>query len=177
MGIITFNLFAHFKEDAQYDGRNLPLTAEDALGNTMRYEYDEAGNLVRVTDQDDFVTGFAYDLNSQLTNIRYEDNRQVAFTYDPRGYMTGFTDWLGENSFELDPLGRITHVTDFASELLEQLLPGGFKTKYKYDAISQITELRHIDHSGKVTGSYAYIYDPAGNKTAVSKNAFDEDEL
>jgi len=88
-----------------YDGRNLPLTAEDALGNTVRYEYDEAGNLVRVTDQDDFVTGFAYDLNSQLTNIRYDDNRQVAFTYDPRGYMTGFTDWLGDNSFDLDPLG------------------------------------------------------------------------
>jgi len=213
-----------------YDGRNLPLTAEDALGNTVRYEYDEAGNLVRVTDQDDFVTGFAYDLNSQLTNIRYDDNRQVAFTYDPRGYMTGFTDWLGDNSFDLDPLGRITRVTDFAGrvqeytwnatgqkqsqtypdgsrvsyeydqldrlagvtdafgrttsyeynpagELVKQLLPGGTKTKYKYDAISQITELSHIDPSGKVTGSYAYTYDPAGNKTAVSKNAFDEDEL
>jgi len=213
-----------------YDGRNLPLTAEDALGNTVRYEYDASGNLVRVTDQDNYTTAFAYDLNNQLTGIRYADNRQVAFSYDPRGYMTGFTDWLGEHSFELDPLGRITRVTDFAGrvqeytwtatgqkqsqtypdgsrvtyeydqldrltsvtdafgratiyeynpagELVEQLLPGGTKTKYQYDAISQITGLRHIDPTGRVTGSYAYTYDPAGNKIAITKNAFDEDEL
>ncbi|MTI86300.1 MAG: hypothetical protein FH756_21005 [Firmicutes bacterium] len=54
-----------------------------------------------------------------MTDIQYDDNRQVAFSYDPRGYMTGFTDWLGENSFELDPLGRITRVTDFAGRVQE----------------------------------------------------------
>ncbi|MTI86299.1 MAG: RHS repeat-associated core domain-containing protein [Firmicutes bacterium] len=104
----------------------------------------------------------------QKQSQTYPDGSRVSYEYDQLDRLTGVTDAFGrDTTYEYNPAG----------ELVEQLMPGGTKTKYIYDAISQITELRHIDPSGRVTGSYAYTYDPAGNKTAVSKNAFNEDEL
>ncbi len=138
------------------------------MGHTTGYEYDPAGNMVKINDRDGYTTTLNYDLNNQLTGIQYADGRQVSLNYNPQGHVTGMTDWLGTNTIELDPLGRIKKVTDFAGRVQQFTwtatgqkesitYPDDSKVTYQHDQLDRLTGV--TDAFNRTT---TYRYNPAG---------------
>ena len=57
----------------------------DSNGDTLRYAYDKAGNLVRETDADGGITSYNYDLLGNVTNILSPDGTTTEYEYNEKG--------------------------------------------------------------------------------------------
>ena len=49
-----------------FDALNRVKTYTDSRGNTVKYEYDEVGNLIKLTYPDNTAVEYTYDLNNNL---------------------------------------------------------------------------------------------------------------
>ena len=54
-------------------GNNI-YAVEDKNDETLTYEYDESGRVIRVIYADGSYTTYSYDLNGNITEIVYKDN-------------------------------------------------------------------------------------------------------
>lgn len=117
---------------------NYPTQMVDANGNRTSYEYDENGNLTRVTrgagSADERVTEFEYDLYGQVLAVRQLGNAVTE---------------TAETFLEYDSYGNVTQVTD----------PENFIKKYQ-EYNSQGQAEKFIDGRDK---SWEFTYDAAGN--------------
>ncbi len=139
----------------------------DWLG-TNTFELDPLGRIKKVTDFVGRVQQFTWTATGQKESVIYPDDSKVTYAYDQLDRLTGVTDAFNRTtSYSYNPAGK----------LVETLLPNGSKTMRDYDDIYRITSLTHRDPGGKITDSYGYEYDPAGNKTSIKKGITDEDEL
>jgi YD repeat-containing protein len=144
------------------------LWIQDARGNTTRYDYDGAGNLVRITYPDGSAERFEVDDAGNLigyTNRRgdqftYSNNEDgllvnqtnpdgstVSYAYDPRGYLLSATDSQGTTTLTYDDNNQLTQIT----------YPNGRFLRYSYDAAGRRTHM--VDQDGLATN---YSYDAVG---------------
>ena len=61
--------------------------------------------------------------------------------------------------------GVTTYTYDLAGRLTHTGLPNGVETGYQYDAVNRLKTLEHTEAT--TLASYAYQYDPSGNRTQV----------
>lgn len=121
----------------------------NAAGDTITYNYDEAGNLTTVIDPkktesddpDDFTTKYAYDLNHRVTKVTDAKGKTVSYAYDLDGNKTAIT----------NKAGTTTHLNYTARGLLSKV---------------QVPHKKK-DSGGIVTRTTKYRYDQAGNRTKV----------
>ena len=64
----------------------------DALGATTRYGYDALGNLTASVDALDRKTHYRYDAKSRLTEVRLPSGAPISCTYDDEGLLTRHID-------------------------------------------------------------------------------------
>ena len=164
----------------------------DPAGNSIRYAYDERGNLVSVTDQEDLVTSYSY-LTSpthfleRIVDPLGRDSLQAAF--DDSGRLSSTTDALGGSSqqvFDVESLtgtftdanGNVTTLLhDERGNVLVETDPLGNVTTLQYDdndneiAVTDprgFTTTRTYDSMGNVTS----ITDPLGNTRSATYDQF-----
>lgn len=126
-----------------YDAQ-LITSVIDPLGNTVKFEYDDAGRLIRQIDPFNGVTEFGYDALGRRVSETDPLGRTTTTTYREDGLITAITDGNGSTtSFEYDLAGNQTAVID----------PLGNRTSFGYDALGR--QVRKIDPLGNV-GTYAY---------------------
>lgn len=154
-------------------GRITSIT--DPLGNSVRYEYDDIGNLVAVTNRVDETTTLIYDKTERphfLTEIKDADEKSIlAASYEDDGLINGVT----------DPSG---HAADFSFDLDPEAYPDGFSIETVEDAFDATTELVRDDEGNLVrriqresfesgvVASYLvtlFEYDDVGRLTAESE--------
>ncbi len=135
-------------------GTNRIATEANPLGVVVKYDYDAAGNLVKLTR----------DYHGSLENI-------TTYTYDSKGNQTSITDPLGHiTAYEYDangnltkitePLGNVTAYTyDNRGNKLTETDANGNTTAYTYDLLNRLLSI--TDALGNIT---AYTYDANGNK-------------
>ncbi len=120
----------------RFDQNGRQRSAVDRMGNTMTYEYDADGRLMRMTDPAGLATTFTYaggrlagvtdpagritqfslDAAGDLRGVTLPDGATRAFTYDAQHHMVSETGPTGVTvQREFDALGRFTKST----------LPGG----------------------------------------------------
>jgi RHS repeat-associated protein len=177
------------------------LTREtDVYGDQTNYGYDEAGNLIQVTDANGHVTRYEYDAmnrrtavidaNGYKSQVVYDLAGRVVQTvnplgkavktdYDALGRPVAITDAMTyQTQFTYDPNGNLTNMID--ANALAGLKPKNSygATVYKeYDELNQV--VREVDASN---GETKYTYDLLGNITSITDAEthatwFDYDDL
>ena len=122
------------------DGQpNAPPAAPKASDIVVSNEYDDSGNLVKVTDGESRVTGFRWDGMSRKTRTIWDENV---------------------------PAVRKTETLAFDGiVLLNRTDPKGQLTSYQYDALHRLED---ITYTGRATDNRHYAYDLVGNLLGVS---------
>ncbi|MCR5608939.1 MAG: DUF1906 domain-containing protein [Lachnospiraceae bacterium] len=119
-----------------FDKLDRVLTYTDVNGKTVSYEYDAAGNLVKMT---------------------YPDDTYVTYKYDKAGNVIKVTDWNGnETSYKYDENNDIIKVTR----------PDGSILTKAYDEKGRLTSAKDTAKDGIVISSYTYEYDEMNNITS-----------
>jgi RHS repeat-associated protein len=127
-----------------HDVPNRRETIRDRLGNNTVYEFDDAGNVVRITDANSGVTTKTYDANDNLLTSTDPLGKTTRYTYDTHGNRTS----------EEDPL---FNRTEYTYNVRKQLLT-------VKDALGRVTTNTY-DPS---TGNMLSTRDALGNVTATT---------
>ena len=99
----------------QYGNRVLARRLGDSVTVEANYgyEYDQAGNLVAVTEPEGNVSRYGYDAQGNLLSFSDGRDRTWTFTYDAAGRLLAETDPLGQSErYSLDRVGNVVAYTD-----------------------------------------------------------------
>jgi len=148
----------------------------------VSYTYDAAGNRTSLTYPDGYVVRYEYDAADRLIRISDgTDSTIAAYEYDAAGRRTRRT--LGNGTYttyEYDSLNRLTRLVNRAPDGAVQSQFGythnaaGVRTSvttlegthsYTYDQTYQLTAVQYPD--GR---NVQYAYDPVGSRTSVNDN-------
>ncbi|MGB2862116.1 MAG: DUF6531 domain-containing protein, partial [Sedimentisphaerales bacterium] len=127
----------------------------DAQLNEYGFEYDSYGNLARFVDARGFGTRYTYDGVSHLTGVSNEMGHAVSFAYDDQDNLTAVATEAGNVELTYDAQDRLHSI--IYGEPLERR-----SYEYEYNANSQLKAVKSPDHT--VT---SYVYDESGNLTQV----------
>jgi len=134
---------------------NVGVTITDQDGIKVRYEHNEAGELIKAIagyGTLNLTTQYAYDANHNLVQVTTPKGNIWQYGYDSKGNLTSVT----------DPLGRTTTMTyDGKNNLTSVTTPSGKTTYYTYDQNSNLVQVQ--DAMGNMT---SYTYDAYGNRTS-----------
>lgn len=119
-----------------YDALDRMTSYTDAKGNTVGYEYDDAGN---------------------LSALVYPDGKRVSYTYDANNRLTRITDWADR---------RTNYTWNSNSRLTRVEFPNGTHREMEYDPSGRVLVRRDVDANGQVIVGYRYSYDAAGQMDA-----------
>ncbi|SEM41438.1 RHS repeat-associated core domain-containing protein [Variovorax sp. YR750] len=147
-------------------------------GLEVRFAYDEAGRLVRLTNENGAVSRFAWDAMDRLVEERGFDGRRQAFHYDAAGRLVEASD--GRDRDELrtrylwDALGRLSEIrvpaTAHSSARIERL---------QWNAAGQLMATRsHLrdgesDEAGPLLAEALIERDAAGHLVAETQRVYD----
>lgn len=116
-----------------YDDLNRVTSYKDSRGNTIGYQYDAVGNLIKLT---------------------YPDGKVVSYDYDAANRLNKVSDWNGRvTTYEYDPTGR----------LIQNTLPDGSITTFIYDEAGHLLQQKDIDKNSNIIAQYDFTYDQIGN--------------
>ncbi len=115
-----------------FDALNRVKTYTDSRGNTVKYEYDEVGNLIKLT---------------------YPDNTAVEYTYDLNNNLTKVTDWAGRET---------VYSYDKNNRLIEAIKPNGIKQVNIYNEKQRLTSIKETSEAKTIISGYSYGYDLLG---------------
>jgi len=166
----------------------------DPAGHTLTYTYDEAGDLVAMTNQAGEVTTYSYRDDRPhyfdhyvcpscvpVVRTEYDQAGRVVGTYDAQGNpVSQAYDVMNNTEVVADRLGNETVlVFDERGHVLSETNALGHTTSYQYDAHDNLigvtnargyqTNFTH-DERGNATGTS----DPLGNTYAATYNEFDQ---
>jgi RHS repeat-associated protein len=159
------------KTDIEYGALNRLTRTIDNLGNEIRNEYDENGNVTKVIEiekelddsgaevrREVFVTVNEYDELNRLTKTTDNLGNTTQNWYDSRGNVVKIKDPLGNIiRYEYDILGRKT-----AEKAEWKEADRDVTTKYFYDRNHLLTKIE--DDAGNST---TYRYDPLNRQTEI----------
>nr|WP_320193973.1 RHS repeat-associated core domain-containing protein [uncultured Desulfobacter sp.] len=167
-GQLVATVYPTFERQYVYDKRGRKILDIDVMSENESqtvYEYDGAGNRVKVVDKGGRKTSYEYDaLNRMVTTVDAAGGRTES-TYDSRDNIVALSDANGNTtSFEYDRNNR----------LINEIRPMGDETTYSYDALGNLVE--RLDAKDQIT---IFIYDDAGRRTEIKYylNIIDESPI
>ena len=114
----------------EYDVNDRLISDTDAQGGITRTTYDEAGNVLTITDPENRTTRFEYDPMNRRTAVIAANGVRTSITYDQAGHPVATTNGAGETTATIyDKIGRATSVAD----------PHGYISTLAYDANNNLT--------------------------------------
>lgn len=130
-------------------GRQRKTVQNDEI--TTKFEYNAINELVKVVDNEGFVTGSVYDMAGRKTEMQHPDRGVVTFKYDKAGRM------IEQSNSNL-------------------LLSGGLKIKYSYD-FGRLIKIEYPQNPlNEVKYTYGLNSDTfAKNQNAVGRLLYQED--
>jgi len=142
--------------------------------SSVSYEYDAAGQLIKVTDASG-TTSYTYDENGRIATRTLPNGGVSTYSYDALGQVTEIRhagpggELLEQLKYAYDPVGNQIHGERTMSGSDESNPAGSPKidaADYVYDALNQLTAVQRLN--GKRT---EYTYDAVGNR--LSKTVTD----
>jgi RHS repeat-associated protein len=144
----------------EFNTQGLPTSVTHAYGTslaaTTTYEYNEADELIAVTDPDKHKTEYGYDSAGDLTSEKNADGDEKKWTYDS----------THDIDTETTPDGETTTIKRNGAgdpEVIERPAPGSTtqKTTYKYDADGDVESM-----TNPLERTWKYEYDSYGDRKA-----------
>ncbi|MFI0409215.1 DNRLRE domain-containing protein [Actinomadura sp. 3N508] len=143
-GTLTSGDDSDFVTGYTYNEINRPVAVTNAENQQITYAYDNAGNVVTVTDPrknttsepGDYTTKYTYDLNHQSMVVTDALGHTQRTTRDRDGLVTAVTDQNGSTtSLRLDARGKPVEVTRPRSDGVNTV------TGYEYDQVGNRTKV------------------------------------
>ncbi|AYM96375.1 LysM peptidoglycan-binding domain-containing protein [Acidovorax sp. 1608163] len=151
--------------DYQYDGAGQLIRIQDNyLGQTSTYTYDLAGN--RITER---VTQKTTLTNGEVANVVYQDNKLF---YDGQNRLYAAFDGRADVRIKYDRSGNRSSVeTRVLTQVADKNQPTGMKetlnesiVSYTYDSMNRQLSSRSVSKTGDTLEWHTYRYDLAGNR-------------
>ena len=164
-----------------YDKLNRVLTYADTFGKTIKYEYDEVGNLTKLTYPDNTAVVYTYDGNNRLKTVTDWANRVTSYIYNENGMVLSVVKPDGSVEMaDYDDAQRLSYTivrapsnaiicgTEYSYDNLNRIieekdLAKTYHTCYTYDDLSRVTERKVVDEATGSQTIHNYAYDAAGN--------------
>lgn len=155
----------HITRITAYDAHGRPLTVIDPNGVTLTFTYTPRGWL-KTRSVDGKTTTYDYDNVGQLKKITQPDGSWIEYTYDDAHRLTDVSDAALNNvHYALDPLGNITQITWSNSDGSTAK-----STSANYDPLGRLHNA--IATRDAVEYATTYGYDANGNlKTTTNPKA------
>ncbi len=169
-----------------YDKANRRLVSSDSSGASSYYEYDNAGNLKKVTSPDGYTISFDYDDANRVISAYDEEGNtvereldligRVKKLIDPNKNETTYTYYGPEQNGRLkrvtDAENRWTEFTyDSTGKVTKVINSAGRETLSDYDELGRIVRVVSPVYTDMVLGDVrpvtTYTYNTLGHKTAV----------
>jgi RHS repeat-associated protein len=140
--------------------------------------YDNRSRVSSVTDVFGQVVRYAYDANSNRTQLSLNGGTSATYQYDAINRLTQLTDNASLNT---------TFAYDATNKLTSRTLPNGVVTTSEYDGLNRLTRLTHVKGANTLAdfqyqfnavnnisqmtdavGSHSYTYDSVDRLTAAT---------
>jgi RHS repeat-associated protein len=157
------------REQLAYDFAGRLTSAEDGLGNTATYQYDDAGNLEEVlTPGAANPITYQYDRAGFLVSEELPGTDPVTYTVDGAGNRTGMTQPSGrETTYHLDALARVEReqVDDGTTDLSRW---------FGFDDAGRPTTATEAASTPSIPDIEA-VYDDAGRPDTIEQGGYTQD--
>ncbi|MEG3150223.1 RHS repeat-associated core domain-containing protein [Sphingomonas sp. ZT3P38] len=161
-----------------YDGFGRVVSSTTAMGGTSRtltYQYDAAGNRVRVTHPDGIYFAYDYDSLSRAIAVKENGAAQIAsIGYDAQGRRANTARGAVLSTYGYDAASRLSSLTDDLSGTAADVA-----STFAYNPASQmVTRTRSNDtyaFAGYVPASNSYAVNDLNQYTAVGAGALGYD--
>jgi RHS repeat-associated protein len=135
-----------------YDKNSNTRTVTDSLG-TLSREYDPLNRVTRFTDVYGNVIKYGYDKAGNLSKITYPDGKTVAYIYDALNRLVLVTDWAGRKTrYAYNANGMVTQITSSNNTTVSM----------NYDKASQLVSMANKKPNGSDLFAFSYTYNSAG---------------
>jgi RHS repeat-associated protein len=148
--ILTANSTIAGNQAYTYDDRGELLT-ETKDNNTTTYTYDRAGNRSTVTTANG-LTRYAYEGEgdaNRLLKVTNPDKTNTAYTYDASGNVIEKT----------DASGKTVYTYDSSNYLTKAVLPNSSSVEYAYDSLTKLQSKRTETSAAGVISVLTFTYD------------------
>jgi RHS repeat-associated protein len=143
-----------------YDALSRLATATNPNG-TVTIGYDNRGRVSSVTDVFGQVVGYAYDANSNRTQLSLNSGTSATYQYDVLNRLTQLADAASLNT---------TFGYDVTNKLTSRTLPNGVATAYQYDGLDRLTRLTH-SKGANTLADFQYQFNAVGSITQIIDGA------
>lgn len=143
------------------DGNGNITLAKDEHGS-MSFSYDELNRLKSYTDYFGNLVQYEYDLAGNVVKIIYPGNKAVTYSYNDDNRLNSLTTWNAKN---------LTYTYNEDGTIEEVAYGNGVRCQYNYDGAGRLTGLITTKPSGEIIASYKLTLDPIGNITSEEHNA------
>jgi RHS repeat-associated protein len=146
-------------------GRLVKEIDEGETGNQTRrttsYVYDNNGNMLTMTRNDDSVVSYTYDELNRMTRKEYSASHYVTYEYNGNGNLTLMTQVCGSVTT------TSTYVYDERGNKIEEKRNGVTIANYKYTDNNSLNKITYAPKNS-VSTVYEYGYDTDGRLLTVS---------
>ncbi|MEW6039323.1 MAG: PKD domain-containing protein [Pseudomonadota bacterium] len=147
----------HYDYHASGPAQGYPAAVTDALGRSVRYDYDAAGRIIRQTGPDGSSVQLSYDANGNLSGLIPPGQPAHLFDYTAVDRAESYTPPAVDTA---DPATHYRYNRD--KQLTRIVRPGGETLDFAYDNAGRLTTLTASP------GDTAYAYDVAGRLKTLS---------
>jgi len=147
----------HYDYHASGPAQGYPAAVTDALGRSVRYDYDAAGRIIRQTGPDGGSVQFSYDANGNLSGLIPPGQPAHLFDYTAVDRAESYTPPMVDTA---DPATHYRYNRD--RQLTRIVRPGGETLDFVYDNAGRLATLT-ASH-----GDTTYAYDVAGRLKTLS---------
>jgi RHS repeat-associated protein len=139
-----------------YNANDYLIEVKDINGS-IKYEYDDMGNLKVQTNPDGEKIEYSYDVLGNIT-LMETPNTSTKYEYDKLGRIKKATDKEGLNA---------AYVYDKVGNLLKEDKGNNTNTTYEYDNLYRLKKLTNKKNTGEIISSYEYTVNNNGIRTKI----------
>ncbi|MFC1601648.1 hypothetical protein ACFL34_04795 [Candidatus Sumerlaeota bacterium] len=168
LGQLTKESYQDASTDIQYEynsAQKLVTKTLPLVGSGNVYDYDDEGQLTKISSTTDPYASYLYDDDLRPTKVTYDNLTYTEYEYDKGGRLTrqelrhNYAGQLCAFDYYYDDAGNRTKVVldDDANDWI----------KYYYDDLYRLTKEQRFGTANDYTNSYSY--DAVGNRVASSR--------